>query len=203
VFVDLSALTPRERYKFLLPVIAPRPIAFVSTLGPSGTGNLAPFSYFTMGGSSPQSLVFCPLLNSNSERKDTLRNIEATEEFVVNIVTRAMAEGVNQASFAYGYGTDEFDAAGFTRAPSTMVKPPRVLESPVNMECRLFRIVRHGEGPLASNYVIGEVVAVHVDDAVLVNGIPDIRRIAPVTRLGGDDWGELTPESIFTLVRPR
>jgi flavin reductase (DIM6/NTAB) family NADH-FMN oxidoreductase RutF len=203
VFVDLSTLTPRERYKFLLPVIAPRPIAFVSTLGPNGSGNLAPFSYFTMGGSSPQSLVFCPLLNSKSERKDTLRNIEATGEFVVNIVTRAMAQGVNQASFAYEYGTDEFDASGFTRSPSTMVRPPRVAESPVNLECRLFQVVRHGEGPMASNYVIGEVLAVHVNDAVLVNGLPDIRRIAPVTRLGGDDWGEMTADAIFTMARPQ
>ena len=83
-----------------------------------------------------------------------------------------------------------------------MVKPPRVAESPASLECRLFHIVRHGEGPMASNYVIGEVVAAHVSDSVMVNGLPDVRRIGPVTRLGGDDWGELTEGSIFSMARP-
>lgn len=203
MFVDYAGLTPRERYKLLLPVIAPRPIAFVSTLGSTGSGNLAPFSFFTMGGGNPQSIVFCPILTSKGARKDTLLNIEATGEYVINIVTRRMAERVNQASFAYPHGVDEFDAAGFTRAPSRFVKPPRVAESPVNMECRLFQVVRHGDGPMASNYVVGEVVAVHFDDAVLVEGMPDVTLIGPVTRLGGDDWGEMNSSSIFSLPRPQ
>ena len=113
-----------------------------------------------------------------------------------------MAERMSQASWSYPPEVDEFDAAGFTRAPAVRVKPPRVAESPVAIECRLHRIVRHGEGPLASNYVIGEAVFVHVDESVLSPDGPDARKLDLIGRLGGDWYAHAAPEALFTLPRP-
>lgn len=199
---DLTALATKDAYQILARVVAPRPIAFVSSLSADGVGNLAPYSFFNLGGMNPPSLVFCPLNDRTGATKDTVRNVEATNEMVVNVVTRAMAERMNQASYTYESATDEFDAVGFTRAPSVMVKPPRVAESPVNIEARLFSVVRHGEGPLASNYVIAEAVYVHVDDAVIHDGVPDHRRLDLIGRMGGDDYCHAAEASLFALARP-
>ncbi|MCB1161244.1 MAG: flavin reductase family protein [Candidatus Krumholzibacteriia bacterium] len=199
---DLAAMERRDVYQLLTRVVGPRPIAFVSSLDPAGRGNLAPFSFFAMGGLNPPSLVFCPVNTRDGAVKDTVRNVETAGEFVVNVVTRAMAERMSQASWSYPPEVDEFDAAGFTRAPAVRVKPPRVAESPVAIECRLHRIVRHGEGPLASNYVIGEAVFVHVDESVLSPDGPDARKLDLIGRLGGDWYAHAAPEALFTLPRP-
>ena len=199
---DLAAMERRDVYQLLTRVAGPRPIAFVSSLDPAGRGNLAPFSFFAMGGLNPPSLVFCPVNTRDGAVKDTVRNVETAGEFVVNVVTRAMAERMSQASWSYPPEVDEFDAAGFTRAPAVRVKPPRVAESPVAIECRLHRIVRHGEGPLASNYVIGEAVFVHVDESVLSPDGPDARKLDLIGRLGGDWYAHAAPEALFTLPRP-
>lgn len=199
---ELGAMERREVYQLLTRVVAPRPIAFVSSLDPEGNGNLAPFSFFSMGGLNPPSLVFCPVNTRDGFVKDTVRNIETTAEFVVNVVTRAMADRMNQASWTYPPECDEFDEAGFTRVESDLVAPPRVAESPVSIECRLHRILRHGQGPLASNYVIGEALKVHVDDAVMDAGSPDARKLDLVGRLGADWYVHAKPESLFELPRP-
>jgi flavin reductase (DIM6/NTAB) family NADH-FMN oxidoreductase RutF len=203
VQITFADLSPRDRQRWLTPVIAPRPIAFVSTLSASGIGNLAPFSFFAMGGGNPQSVAFCPVADRHGAPKDTLRNVGETGEFVINVVTREMAERVNLASGSYPYGVDEFDIAGFTRVPSAMVGPPRVDESPVSLECRVFQLVPHGSGPVHATWVIAEVLVAHVKDEVLApDGFPDTARIHPAARMGRNDWSHVTPETTFRLDRP-
>jgi flavin reductase (DIM6/NTAB) family NADH-FMN oxidoreductase RutF len=199
---DPTTLSAPERARILTRVVAPRPIAVVSTLDTNGVGNLAPFSFFTAGGSNPWSCVFSTTRDRHGHGKHTLANIEATGEYVINVATAPLAQRINQASFEYDAATDEFDAAGLTRAPSTIVRPPRVAESPVALECRLHQVVPHGDGPGAANYIIGEIVLVHADDAVCVDGLPDERLMQLVARLGADRWARLDSSSVFDLPRP-
>lgn len=197
-----AALSVSERAAFLTALVAPRPIALVSSLSASGAGNLAPFSFFMAAGYNPMSVAFSPVRFRDGREKDTLRNVRATGEFVINIATVEMAERLNQASYTYPAEVDEFDAAGFTRAPSLRVRPPRVAESAAALECTLYQVVEHGSGGASASYVIGEVVHLHVRDDVLVNGVPDNRRIEHVARLGAVAFGRVTPSMIFDLDRP-
>jgi flavin reductase (DIM6/NTAB) family NADH-FMN oxidoreductase RutF len=199
---DFRELPIPQAYKLMTLAVAPRPIAFVSTLSPDGVGNLAPFSYFNIGGAHPPSCVICPINTRNEALKDTVRNIEATGEYVINAVTRGIAEQASQCSWAYPYGVDEFDAVGLTRAPSTLVKPPRVAESPLAIECRLHQIVRHGAGALASNYIIGEMLLMHVAEEATTDGLPDNAKLDLVGRLGADWYCTTRPDSLFPLPRP-
>lgn len=201
--IDCAALQPREVYQLMTRMIAPRPIAFVSTLDADGRGNLAPFSYFAIGGSNPPSLVFCPILNRESAKKDTLLNIEETGEYVINVATLELAQQLNQSSYTYARGIDEFDQVGLTRAPSVKVAPPRVAESPINLEMRLFTIVRHGSGPLASNYIIGELVYIHLRDEILTDGLPDNRKLQHLARLGEDYFTAVSPAALLSIPRPQ
>lgn len=201
--VTLADLSTRDRHRWLTPLIAPRPIALVSTLNAAGAGNLAPFSFFAMGGQAPQSVAFCPVADRNGEPKHTLRNVQETGEFVINIVSRAMAEQVNQASGGYPSDVDEFTVTDFTRADSTLVRPPRVAEAPAALECRVFQMLPHGNGPGHGTWVIGEVLLLHVRDDVLAeDGWPDTAKVRPAARLGRDEWAEVTPEVTFRLARP-
>ena len=199
---DFAALSVPERSRLLLRLVAPRPIAFVSSRSAAGAGNLAPFSFFNAGGYSPASLVVSPVNDRHGSAKHTLRNIEQTREYVINVVTSAMATRMNRASFEYADGIDEFDAAGFTRAPSVKVGPPGVLESPARLECRLFQVVRHGSGPGAGNYIIGELVHATVRDDVLTDGLPDDAKLDMLARLGADHYLRVTPELLFDIPRP-
>lgn len=199
---DVAALAAQERSRLLTRVVAPRPIAFVSTLNAAGKGNLAPFSFFALGGSGPASCVFSPTLDRHLNTKHTLDNIRATGEYVINVSTHALAERINKTSFEYPADVDEFDAAGFTRAPSVRVKPPRVAESPISLECRLFQIVPHGDAAGAASYVIGEILVVHADPAVCVDGIPDERLVGLTARGGADRWVSVRAEDFFALPRP-
>lgn len=199
---ELGTRSPREAYHLLTRLVAPRPIAWVSTLRADGAGNLAPFSFYMLGGANPPSCVICPVSDRHGMPKDTLRNLEASGEYVINVATRALAERVNQSSYPYEYGDDEFDRAGLTRAPSAVVAPPRVAESPAALECAVHQIVHHGEGPLASHYVIGEVRHVYVDDAVLRDGLPDDRAIEFIGRLGAAFYTHVSSASLFEMQRP-
>ena len=199
---DLPSMALRDRHALLTRVVAPRPIALVSSLGADGRGNLSPFSYFMLGGANPPSLAFCPVNDRHGAAKGTLRNVAATREFVVSVVTPEMADRMNQASFAYPHGRDEFDLVGFTRAPSVAVRPSGVAESPVRLECRVFAVVPHGDGAGASNYVIGEVLHVTVDDALLTDGLPDNRKLALIARLGEDYYTRVGADTLFELGRP-
>lgn len=191
-----------ERSALLNSLVAPRPVAFVSTMSAEGKGNLAPFSFFMAAGYNPMAVAFSATNWRDGHAKDTMRNCEATGEFVVSVSTRAMAERLNQASYRYAYGEDEFDHAGFTRAPSVMVRPPRVAESPAALECRVLQIVKTGDGPGAGNVIVGEVLHVHVDPAVMDGGMPDNRRIEHLVRLGADYFSTQRPEALFSLKRP-
>ncbi len=199
----MADLAPHERQRWLTPVIAPRPIAFVSTLSAAGVGNLAPFSFFAMGGGNPQSVAFCPIADRHGEPKHTLVNVRATRECTINIVARAMAEQVNRASAPWPEAIDEFAVSGFTRAPSELVAPPRVAESPASLECRVFEIVPHGSGPQHATWVICEVLLLHVrDDVLSADGLPDTALIHPAARMGRSEWAHVTPDVMFHLERP-
>lgn len=201
--ITLADLDPPKRHAWLTPLIAPRPIALVSSMSAAGQGNLAPFSFFAMGGQNPQSVAFCPVADRDGNPKDTLRNIRETGEFVINIVSREMAERVNQASAPYAPEVDELDAVGFTRLPSTIVRPPRVAESPAQLECRVFQIVPHGTGPQHGTWVIAEVLVLHVNDGVLGDdGLPDTTKVHPAARMGRQEWAHITAENMFVLPRP-
>lgn len=192
----------RDAYRLLIHCVAPRPIAFTSTLSPAGAPNLAPFSFFMGGGGNPCSVVISPVNNRDGEPNDTLRNIRATGEFVINVVTFEMRERMNQASANYPYGVSEWDEAGFTPASSVKVAPARVSESPLAMECRLFKIVPHGEGGLSANYVIGEVVYFHVRTDLIDNGEVHPERIDYIARMGADWYSRADADAMFEMPRP-
>jgi len=199
---DCTKLSPSEAYRLLTHCVAPRPIAFVSTLSPEGEPNLAPFSYFMAGGTHPPSVAFSPNTNRNDQPKDTLRNIEATGEYVINVVNYGMREGINLTAAELPYGVSEWDSAGFTPAPAVKVRPDRVAQSLIAMECRLYQIVPHGQGSAAANYVIGEVIYFHVAQHLFVNGEIDPTRVDYISRMGGDWYARANDASMFELRRP-
>lgn len=163
-----DSLAVKDRYKILVGSIVPRPIAFVSTISGEGALNLAPFSFFNGVGSDPMALLFCPANNADGTEKDTLRNIGETGQFVVNVVTEDYDRRMAATAEALPHGKSEFELAGFTPAPSVVVKPPRVAESPVSFECEPIEIVRLNPGaPAGGNVVIGRVVHLHVDDDLI------------------------------------
>jgi len=200
--LDPAEMTRADAHRLLLHCVAPRPIAFTSTLSVEGAPNLAPFSYFMAGGANPPSVVISPLTDRTGGPKDTLRNIEANGEYVINVVTYAMRDRMNLASAEYPYGVNEWAEAGFTPAESVKVRPARVAESPLSIECRLHRIVPHGLGPLSANYVIGEVVYFHVSKAVMPEGVLEPRLVDYISRMGGDWYGRVNAQSMFEMPRP-
>ncbi len=196
-------LEPREAYRLMLSLIVPRPIAWVSTLGADGTPNLAPFSFYTGVSGNPPVVLFSVSPRSarlGGGEKDTLRNVRATGEFVVNLVTEALAEVMNQTSGEYPPGVDEFTQAGLTAAPSVDVRPPRVAEAPAALECRLHQLVPvEGSG---SVMVLGRVVRYHVRaDLQRDSGLVDAAALRPVARLGGSEYATLG--EVFSLERPK
>ncbi|MCB0825678.1 MAG: flavin reductase family protein [Armatimonadetes bacterium] len=198
--LNLSELGSTIAYHVLTNLVVPRPIAFVSTLSADGVANLAPFSYFNIGGMNPPSLVFCPVLDGEGNPKDSLKNIKETGEFVVNLVNREMAEGMNAASYTFPPDASEWEPSGFHPLASQSVKPKRVAESPVQLECRLFQVVKHGDGPSSACYVIGEVVLAHLADELMDGDV--ILPLSPISRLGGPDYLDLATGERFSLPRP-
>lgn len=186
MYLSPDQSSPRELYHLLIGLINPRPIAWVSTCNAEGISNLAPYSFFNGVCASPPTLLFCPANTRDGEKKDTLRNIEDTGEFVVNVVSEKLGQVMSDTSAALPHGESEFLACGVREAPSRHVRPPRVADSPAAMECRLREIVRVGRGPLAGNVVIGNILAFHLDDAVLdPDGRPDPARLQTIGRMGG------------------
>lgn len=177
-------------YAMLTALVVPRPIAWVATVDADGVGNLAPHSFFTVASHRPPVIAFTSI-----GTKDTLRNIRATGEFTVSLVTEDLAEAANATSASLGPEVDEAEQVGVAMEAGSVVAPPRVAASPAALECRLHSTVGFG----ASTVIFGEVVAFSVDEAVLDGDHPDFTRLRPVARLGRDEWG-LTPEVIH---RPR
>lgn len=196
--IDPSGLSAREIYGLMISAIVPRPIALVSTTDGRGGRNLAPFSYFMGVASVPPTLAISSVSRRSGEKKDTLRNIEAGGEFVVNVVSEAMAEAMNLTSADYPYGEDEFAKAGLTPVPGEIVAAPRVAESPVQMECRVSRILEVGAQP--AYLVLGEIVLFHVREDVLTGGRVDVMKLRPVARLGGSDYAHV--REVFSMARP-
>lgn len=177
----------RANFHTLLSCVLPRPIAFVSTISSEGVCNLAPFSFFNAVGSNPPAVIFSPCTRADGTQKDTIVNLRACPEMVVNVVPYAIREAMNRASGQYPPEVDEFEAAGFTPLASRFVKPPRVAESPVNMECKLLDIIPVGNGPLSANICIGEILCFHVADGYLTeDDRVDVEKIDLIGRMGGD-----------------
>src|SRR5438067_10335481 len=151
----------------LVGVVTPRPIAWVTSVDPEGRVNLAPFSFFNAFGANPPVVVFSPTNRRDGSKKDTLLNVVATGEFVVNAAVAPLAEQVNRSSKELPPGESEVEYVGLHTTPSVKVKPPRLVESPVSLECRLHTLLPIGTGPIAGNLVVGEVLAIHVADRVL------------------------------------
>jgi flavin reductase (DIM6/NTAB) family NADH-FMN oxidoreductase RutF len=201
MILDFAALSTRNAYQWMTSTILPRPIAWVSTISPDGKTNLAPFSFFQGITANPPTLMFVPVNNRDGAKKDTVRNIEAVPEFVVNLVPHALAAVMNETAALLPYGESEFSKFGVTEAPSLKVRPPRVADSPVAFECVLDRIVLIGDGALAANVVFGRILAAHIRDDVLgPGGLPDSAKLDLVGRLGGEDY--TTTRETFNLVRP-
>ena len=191
----------RDNFKTLLSCVLPRPIAFVSTISTDGVPNLAPFSFFNAVGTNPPAVIFSPATKADGSDKDTIVNLRAVEEFVVNVVPHNIRNAMNEASYAFPPDVNEFEAAGFTPLESRFVRPFRVAESPVHLECKLIQIVPVGDGPLSANICIGEIVCFHVADEMLLDdGSVDIEKIDLVGRLGGPDYSTIRDR--FAMPKP-
>ncbi|HET6249208.1 MAG TPA: flavin reductase family protein [Tepidisphaeraceae bacterium] len=200
--IDPATTPARDVYRHLVACITPRPIAWVSTISPGGITNLAPFSFFNGVGANPPAVVFSPVNRRDGSRKDTVINIEANRQFVVNIVSEATAERMNCTSAELPYEVSEFETCGLTPLASVRVKPPRVKEAAVQMECELIQIVPVGEGPLAANLVIGRIVMLHASDDVLDEQRQiDPQKLATIGRMGTDLYSRTRDR--FAMKRPQ
>ncbi len=186
--IDPASLSPRDAYRLMISCIIPRPIAFVTTLSRDGVTNLAPFSFFNGVSSDPPVISIAVATKRDGSKKDTWRNIEETGEFVVNVVVPELMDAVIIGARELPHNVSELDLSGLKTAPSALVKPPRVVESPINLECRLLRIVDVEETGL----ILGRVVMVHAKDEILEGGRVDPRRLTFVGRMGDDFYCRVT-----------
>jgi flavin reductase (DIM6/NTAB) family NADH-FMN oxidoreductase RutF len=203
---DPAERQPQEIYKLMTGIIVPRPVALVSTISREGMPNLAPFSFFSGVGAIPPTVLFCPALRDgaspeSAERKDTLRNVEETGEFVINVVSEAIAEAANATAAEVAFGVDEFALSGLTPIPSESVRPPRVAQSPAQMECKLLQVIYTSHVPRGGVIVLGEVVRFHVREDLLENFRVDPENLGAVGRMAGNTW--VRTRDRIELVRPR
>ncbi|MBT2642392.1 flavin reductase family protein [Bacillus sp. ISL-41] len=185
--IKTDQLEWRDAYKLLQGSVLPRPIAFVSSQDENGNANLAPFSFFTVISSNPMMVCFSPMRRgTDGAKKDTLKNIESTKEFVINIVSEAFVQQMNDCATEFASDVDEFEASGLTKVDSVAVRPSRVKESKVHLECILDQVLHFGgEEAGAGSLVIGKVVHVHVEDSLYENGRINSEKLNPVGRLAG------------------
>jgi len=194
VDVDPEAVGRREFYALLNSIVVPRPIAWVSSKSAEGVLNLAPHSFFTVSSVQPPMVQF-----TSVGRKDSLNNVEATGEFVVNFAAEALYEQVNASATNFPPEVSEFEAVGVTTEPSRTIAVPRVAESPVAIECTLHTTLELGDCTL----VIGRVRHIAIDEAVLVDDHPEIQRLRPLARLGKDEWSTIGEVRSITRIRYR
>jgi flavin reductase (DIM6/NTAB) family NADH-FMN oxidoreductase RutF len=197
---------PRQIYKLMTGIIVPRPIALVSTMSREGVANLAPFSFFCGVGSNPPTVLFCPALREGAsaetgEPKDTLRNVEETGEFVINVVSEAIAAASNAASAEVPPEVNEFLLSGLTAIASEVVRPPRVAESPAQMECKLTQVIYTGHAPASGVIVLGEVARFHVREELVENFRVDPDGLDAVGRMAGNSW--VRTRDRIELIRPK
>ena len=204
MLLDLQsgAVDWRDAYRLFLGFINPRPIALVSTISTAGLHNLAPYSFYNMVSANPPVVIVCPSTRRDQGPKDTLRNIEATHEFVIATVTEAIAAPMARCAAALPHGESEFEFSGLTPVPAKYVRASAVKESPVNMECRLRQIVRLGDQPGSGVVVFGDVIAAHLADELLTADRQslDPNKLRTVGRLGGKYYATVT--SPFELEIP-
>ena len=198
-------LETKDLHKLLLSAVAPRPIAFASTIDSRGNVNLSPFSYFNVFSSNPPILIFSPSRRvRDNTTKHTLQNADDTREVVINMVDYSIVEQMSKSSNEYAKGVNEFTETGLTEVSSLKVKPPRVLESPVSFECVVDNIISLGEKGGAGQLVIAKVVHIHVNSKLLdSNDNIDPTKLDLVARLGGDWYSRVTKESMFTISKPK
>jgi flavin reductase (DIM6/NTAB) family NADH-FMN oxidoreductase RutF len=191
-------------HSYLLGAVIPRPIAFASTIDGQNKVNLSPFSFFNCFGANPPILVFSPARRvRDSSTKHTYENLKEVPEAVINVVDYSMVQQTSLASTEYPKGVNEFVKAGFTEVPSELVKPPRVAESPISMECKVLQIIPTGDKGGAGNLVICEIVLMHIREEVLDGeGRIDPWKLDAVARLGGDYYCRVQGDSIFKVPKP-
>jgi flavin reductase (DIM6/NTAB) family NADH-FMN oxidoreductase RutF len=195
---------PSKLHQYLLGAIAPRPIAFASTVDLEGTPNLSPFSFFNVFGYNPATLIFSPSRRGrDGTTKDTFENLKLVPEVVINVVTFDMVNQVSLASTEYPKGVDEFIKAGFTKIPSELIKPFRVKESPVQFECKVRNLVETGSEGGAGNLVICDILLVHISEEILgEDGTIDQDKIRLVGRMGKDNYVKAFGDSLFKVKKP-
>ena len=202
MIIDPAHTSQSDVYKILTGSVIPRPIGWISTISEAGVPNLAPFSFFNVVGEDPPHVMFSTVRPGNSN-KDTLNNVLATKQFVVNMAVEELVEAVNTSSASLPPDVNEFDYAGVTQAPGIKVKAPRVLESPINFECELvhhYTLEDHKHG--GATIMIGRVVMFHVDESVLLDNYkinPEVYK--PVARLAGSNYAKLG--EVFSIKRPQ
>lgn len=202
--LNTSELNPAQLQNYMQYAIAPRPICFATTIDLAGNINLSPFSFFNMFSTNPPLCVFSPARRvRDNTTKHTLENILEVKECVINIVNYSMVQQTSLASTEYPKGVNEFEKAGFTMLSSQLVKPPRVAEAPVQMECIVKEVIHLGENPGAGNLILAEVKLIHIKEEILdEEGKIDQAKIDLVARLGGDWYCRVTPENLFKVAKP-
>jgi flavin reductase (DIM6/NTAB) family NADH-FMN oxidoreductase RutF len=197
-----GALPRQSIYKILIGSVVPRPIGWISSLNAGGQPNLAPFSFFNVVCSSPPTVLFCPMIRStDGNTKDTLNNVKATGEFVVNIVSEELAPAMIASSVEITPEVNEFELTGLATTPSVVVKPPRVAASLIHFECKVSQIIEIGNQPGGGSVVIGEIVHIHVDERVLLGEDKiDLAALKPIGRLAGSAYVRVT--DLFEMLRP-
>lgn len=193
MILDIDTIPEHDRYKLLIGAVVPRPIAWVSTMDAAGNLNVAPFSFFNAVCSNPMTLLFCVgVADAGGGKKDTLRNIEAVPEFVINMTNEETATAMNLTATPLPPTQSEFAWAGLTPAPSTTLRVPRVAEAPIAFECRLQRIVTISDQPGGGSVVFGEVQCIHVRDDLYANGRILLEPYQPIGRIGGNGYVRVT-----------
>ncbi len=202
MWIDLQQLDPSAAYKLLTSTITPRPIAWVSSLSSDGVVNLAPFSFFQMVTDQPPTLMISTQHKADGSRKDTSINIEASHDFVVNLVPYALKDEMNISAAAVPADQSEFALARLEQAPSIKIKVPRVALAPVALECRLAKLQPYPPENPSCEVIFAEVLAIYIDPAVLdANGMPDPDKMDLISRIGGSGYSRVAAE-LFQLTRP-
>ncbi len=202
---DAELITQSELHRLIVGAIAPRPIALASTIDDNGNPNLSPFSFFNAFGVNPSTIIFSPARrNRNNTTKDTFENLKLVPEVCINAVTYSMVEQVNLASAEFEKGVNEFEKSGLTMVESIKIKPFRVMESPVQWECKVREIIETGTGGGAANLIICEVLLVHIDERVLTatNSI-DPTQIDLIGRMGGEYYIRANGNALFEVTKPQ